>query len=264
MGLLTILKSKLPMSQILPQSETYYTPRSLLFQHDCMEVMALYPNKYFKWAICDPPYGIGLGKMAFLTERETTTLQKNGTRLTPHRKSKRHLPKSWDNQAPSQEYYDEVCRVSENQIIFGINHFDWNGVGMGRIKWDKGVADGVSFKRYEFAYCSVITYEMEIQLLWSGFCQAKSLVEPMTQQGNKRLNEKRIHPCQKPLMLYQKLYQEFDIKGPVIDTHLGAGNNRIAAYQFNCEFVGCEIDEDYIKSHALHFRQYMSQLNLFN
>ena len=74
------------------------------------------------------------------------------------------------------------------------------GVGTGRIKWDKGVAEGMSFKKYELAYCSMIDYEMESPLLWTGMCQAKSLSEPMTQQGNKKLNEKRIHPCHKPIM----------------------------------------------------------------
>ena len=79
----------------------------------------------------------------------------------------------------------------------------------------------------------MIDSEIELPLLWAGMCQAKSLTEPMTQQGNKKLNEKRIHPCHKPIMLYDIIYQTFGFDGmKVIDTHLGGGSNRISADKF--------------------------------
>ena len=99
--------------------------------------------------------------------------------------------------------------VSKHQIIFGVEYVNWEGLGTGRIKWNKGVAEGISFKPYEMAYCSFINYEMPIDLLWAGMQQAKSITEPMTSQGNKKLNEKRIHPCHKPIMLYDIIYQTF-------------------------------------------------------
>lgn len=145
-------------------------------------------DKAYDLAMCDPQYGIGVGKMAFLSEMKTTVLQKNGSRITGNGNKKPYAKKVWDEEPPPQEYFDELKRVTEHQIIFGVEYMNWEGVGPGRIKWDKGMPDGVSFNRYETAYCSLIDYERELPLLWAGMMQAKSLAEPMKQQGNKRLN----------------------------------------------------------------------------
>lgn len=84
--------------------------------------------------------------------------------------------------------------------------------------------------------------------------QAKSICEPTVQQGNKRLNEKRIHPTQKPRLLYQYLFKKFLKKGDkVLDTHLGSGSSRIVAYKMGFDFVGFEIDEDYFKDQQERF-----------
>lgn len=114
------------------------------------------------------------------------------------------------------------------------------------------------------AYCSMIDYEMDLPLLWAGMCQAKSLSEPMTQQGNKKLNEKRIHPCHKPIMLYDKLFLEFGFKGmKVIYTHLGGGSIRISADRFGVsEFVGIEIDKEHFDDQELRWSIYKSQPKL--
>ena len=227
------------------------------------DVMCQFPDKYFDWAVCDIPYGIGVAKMAYLRETNTTVKQKNGTRINPNRKKKKHAFKDWDNSTPPQEYFDELRRISENQIIFGADYTDWIGLGTGRIKWDKGFDEDVSFNRYEYAYCSAIDDEIEIPLLWAGMMQAKSLKEPMTQQGNKKLNEKRIHPCHKPVMLYDAIFLRFGIKNmKVIDTHLGSGSIRITADKFNCEFVGCEIDSEYFSDHEKRWFNYRRNLKL--
>lgn len=177
------------------------------------------PDNTYNLAVCDIPYGINVGNMAFLTEVKNTVKQKNGTRLK--NKGKVVYEKSnWDNETPPQEYFNELKRISKNQIIFGVEYVNWTGLGNARIKWIKGVPEGVSFKGYEMAYCSLIDYETEIPLLWSGMCQAKSVSEPMVQQGNKKLNEKRIHPCHKPTMLYEILIRKFCNKNDsIIDTH---------------------------------------------
>lgn len=225
------------------------------------DVIPLIPDQYYDWAVCDIPYGIGVGKMAFLKETNTTVKQKNGNRLSPTRNKKKHTLKDWDSTTPPQAYFDELKRISKNQIIFGADYTDWIGLGSGRIKWDKGVADGMSFSRYEYAYCSAIDYEMVIPLLWSGMMQAKSIKEPMTMQGNKKLNEKRIHPCHKPVMLYDTIFNEFGIKNmKVFDSHLGSGSIRITADKFNCEFVGCEIDSEYFSDHEKRWFQYKRNL----
>ena len=204
------------------------------FNEDYFDVMARYPDNHFDLACCDIPYGINVGKMAYLTEQNTQVLQKNGSKLKIKNRPKYAL-KEWDLNVPDQRYYDEVCRISKHQIIFGVEYVDWIGLGSGRIIWDKLVADGMSFNRYEKAYCSFIDFEMTVPLLWSGFMQAKSLKEPTYAKGNKKKNEKRIHPTQKPVMLYCLLYniaKEYLLKNNIVlkkvfDSCLGSGSSRI-------------------------------------
>ena len=238
--------------------------RSTVFNDDYRNILSSFEDGYFDLALCDIPYGIDVANMAFLKEVKTTVKQKNGTRLNGNTNKKVHTFKDWDKEPPPQEYFDELKRISKHQIIFGIEYVNWTGVGTGRIKWNKGVAEGMSFKKYELAYCSMIDYEMELPLLWAGMCQAKSLSEPTTQQGNKKLNEKRIHPCHKPIMLYDKLLLEFGVKGiKVIDTHLGSGSSRISADRFGVsEFVGIEIDKEHFNDHQKRWSIYKSQPKL--
>lgn len=219
------------------------------------------PDGYWDLAICDIPYGIDVGNMAYLKEKNTTVKQKNGTRLNGNRNKKTYDQKDWDRQTPPQEYFNELKRVSKHQIIFGVEYVNWSGLGSGRIKWNKGVAEGMSFKSYEMAYCSFIDNEIELPLLWAGMCQAKSLSEPMTQQGNKKLNEQRLHPCHKPTLLYDKLLLDYGFKGmKLLDTHLGAGMIRVSADRFGVsEFLGIEADEQYYSIHENMWRTYKQQ-----
>lgn len=237
---------------------------STVFNDDYRNILSRFEDGYFDLALCDIPYGIDVANMAFLRETKKTIKQKNGNRLNGSANKKVHNFKDWDKEPPPQEYYDGLKRISKHQIIFGIEYVNWTGVGTGRIKWNKGFAEGVSFKKYELAYCSMIDYEMELPLLWAGMRQAKSLSEPMTQQGNKKLNENRIHPCHKPIMLYDKLFLEFGFKGmKVIDTHLGGGSSRISSDKFGVsEFVGIEIDKEYFDEHQKRWSIYKSRLKL--
>ena len=239
-------------------------PISEVHNEDYKDFLKRLPYKFADIAICDIPYGIGVGEMAFLKEMNTTVKQKNGTRLNGNRNKKPYTQKKWDNYVPDQSYFDELRRVSKHQIIFGVDYVDWSGLGNGRIKWDKGFAEEMSFKRYEVAYCSVIDYELTLPLLWAGMCQAKSLSEPMTQQGNKKLNERRIHPCHKPILLYRAILGMFTKEGDVIiDTHLGGGSNRIASYEMNRNFYACEIDEEYFRLEEKRFENFKAQGKLF-
>lgn len=238
--------------------------RSIVYNEDCMERMNRFPDGYFDLAIVDIPYGINVGKMAFLTESKTTVKQKNGTRLNPRKKEYGYSIKDWDKEPPKQKYFDELKRISKEQIIFGIEYVDWQGVGTGRIKWNKGVAEGVSFKDHELAYASMIDHTEELDLLWAGMMQAKSISEPMTQQGNKKLNEKRIHPCHKPRLLYRKLIADYGFEGmKLIDTHLGSGSIRLEADLAGCFFVGIEIDTEYFQKQEKRFNDFKKQLRLW-
>jgi site-specific DNA-methyltransferase (adenine-specific) len=228
------------------------------YNRDCMEAMKEFKDKHFELAIVDPPYGINVSKLAYTQEENRLCKQKNGSKLRVKKLKYEH--KDWDRETPPQEYFEELKRVSIHQIIFGIEYFKWNDVGTGRIKWDKGVPEGVSFNRYETAYCSMIHHIHELPLLWAGMCQAKSLSEPMTQQGNKALNEKRIHPCHKPTLLYLKLMLTFAKPGDkILDTHLGSGSSRIAAHQLGYEFYGYELDAEYFAAQEKRFALVTSQ-----
>lgn len=243
---------------------TSESKESIVFNEDCMITMNRYPDNYFDIAVCDIPYGINVANMPFLKEKNTTVKQKNGNRLNPNKSKANHKNKDWDNETPTQEYFNELQRVSKHQIIFGVEYVNWEGLGTGRIKWNKGFAEEVSFKSYEMAYCSLIEDEIEINLLWAGMQQAKSIDEPMTQQGNKALNEKRIHPCHKPIMLYDTLYSIFGFNGmKVIDTHLGGGSNRISADKFNFDFIAAETDAEYYNLEQNRYKEYKSRLSLF-
>lgn len=231
---------------------------------DCMDYMATLPDKAFDLAICDVEYGINVGNMAFLSEIKTTVKQKNGTKLNGNRNKKPYKKKDWDIKPPSQEYFNELKRVCKEQIIFGIEYMDWTGAEAGRIKWDKGVAEGMSFKRYEVAYCSLIDNIVELPLLWAGMCQAKSLSEPMVQQGNKKLNEKRIHPCHKPILLYKKLLNDYAKPGDkILDTHGGSMSSAIACEHMGFDMTICELDKDYYDAGVKRFKEQTMQIDLF-
>lgn len=232
----------------------FYGQSSKVFNDDYCNITPLFSDSYFDWLIADIPYGINVGNMAYLQELN----------IKGSKNKKPHKLKDWDLSPPTQAYFDEVRRVSKNQIIFGVEYVDWHGLGSGRIKWNKGVADGMSFKNYELAYCSAIDNQIDIDLLWSGMMQAKSLSEPMTMQGNKKLNEKRIHPTQKPVLLYDKLFLDFGFQGmKVLDTHLGSGSIRISADKYGVsEFIGIEKDVDHFNDHEVRWRNYKRQFKL--
>ena len=238
--------------------------KSIVYNEDWRKTTKNIPDKYFDWVIDDVPYGIGVSKMAYLKETKTTVKQKNGTRLNGNGSKKGYTIKDWDLKAPEQDYFDEMKRISMNQIIFGVEYVNWTGLGKGRIKWNKGVAAGVSFKDYEMAYCSSIDHTHEIDLLWAGMCQAADLKNPMTQQGNKKLNEKRIHPCHKPTLLYKKIAIDFNLKGKKIYCgHNGSGSDRIAFQDYVSEFIASEIDPEYYNLQEKRYRNAFLNYKLF-
>lgn len=234
---------------------------SIVFNTHWKNITQLIPDKYFDYVVDDVPYGLNLGNMPFLKANVQVT-QKNGKKLNPNKKKKYSL-KDWDLQPPGQDYFDEMIRISKNQIIFGVEYVDWVGLGTGRIKWNKGVAKGMSFKDYEMAYCSSINHIHEIDLLWSGMMQAESLKNPMRQQGNKQLNETRIHPCQKPILLYKKIALDFDLKNKTIFCgHNGSGSDRIAFDNFCKQFIATEIDKEHFDDQQKRYQNYSSALSL--
>ena len=91
-----------------------------------------------------------------------------------------------------------------------------------------------------------------------------SVAEGHIQQGNKALNEVRIHPTQKPVALYDWLFERYASPGMrVLDTHLGSGSSRIAAYKAGLDFTGFEIDRTYFDAAEKRFSKFADQISLF-
>jgi len=232
-----------------------------LFNEDCMVVMSRYPDNAFDLAVVDPPYGIGASKP---TNKQGYVLQSNGTKTFLPDAGYKH--KEWDNEIPNDDYFKELIRVSKNQIIWGYNYYKLS-LGAGRIIWDK-VNDHMDQNDCEIAFYSGNKRQDIVRYMWAGFCQGamagKDLKNSKLQIGDKRKNEKRIHPTQKPIKLYEWLLSNYAKPGDrILDTHLGSGSSAIAAHYGGFEFVGCELDEDYFKAAQERIKRETAQLAMF-
>lgn len=193
---------------------------------DCMEGMKTFPDNYFDLAIVDPPYGIGI----------------NSSGRLGHYGGK---GKSWDDNEPTQEYFNELERVSKNRIIWGGNYFGMPPTRCFLI-WDKQQPEGVSFASCEYA--------------WTSFDRSAKTFYMRPQNAD----NKRIHPTQKPVQLYKwllKNYAEKDFK--ILDTHVGSGSSIIAFEHFGCEWIGFEIDAEYHKAATERIKNELAQTRLF-
>ncbi|MCP1103738.1 DNA methyltransferase [Aequitasia blattaphilus] len=194
--------------------------------------MRKFPDNYFDLAITDPPYFNGPNRRKYYGRSESTTNIK---------RVKYGVIDKWD--VPGQEYFDELQRVSKHQIIWGINYYDVV-LGPGRIIWDK-VNGSSSFSDCEIAYCSKHDSVRMFRYMWNGMMQGKSIEEGHIQQGNKRLNEKRIHPTQKPVNLYRWILNTYGKPGDrILDTHVGSASSLIACDELGYLFVGFELDKE--------------------
>ena len=222
---------------------------------DCMVYMRTLPANAFDLAIVDPPYGRGEHGGI---KRSSLAKQKNG-KMTFVRDGN-YDKKTWDEKPPTDEYFDELERVSVNQIIFGVNYFDRAFKG-GRIVWDK-VNDGANQSGAEIAYNSLNQRVDILRYMWRGMLQGDE-VGSMRAQGNKRKQEARIHPTQKPIKLYEWILSRYAEPGQwIFDTHLGSGSSAIAAHRHNFPFVGCEIDPGYHQAAMERFESETSQLSI--
>ena len=199
---------------------------------DCMDLMREYPDGHFDLAIVDPPYGIG-------RDGAERTTSKHGGR-------KAHERKGWDSSPPDRRYFDELRRVSKNQIIWGANYYPEHlRSSMGWIFWDKGQricnSDG--------------------ELAYSSFGRALRVVE---MNRVELLKEGTIHPTQKPRKLYEWLLANYANPGDrILDTHLGSGSIAIACHYRQHHLTACEIDPDYYAAAMERIEAETRQLTLF-
>lgn len=225
-------------------------PTSDVYNIDCLEYMRTLPDNAFTLAIADPPYGIGADRPAM---KPSQVKQRNGLYLPV--KNPDYGKKDWDAQPPNQEFFDELARVCENVIIWGANYFGLKG---GMIVWDKMNGDCDQYG-CEIAYQSFDLRTDIVHYMWHGMFQGECCSTDVNtanrQQGNKLLNEQRIHPTQKPIALYAWLLQRYTMGGVIFDPMMGSQSSRIAAYKLGLDYVGCELDEEYFNKGCERFER---------
>ena len=193
---------------------------------DNMELMARYPDKYFDLAIVDPEFGIGIG---------------NSPRLVTDKGLK---PKEWDNKPIDMKYFDELFRVSKNQIIWGGNYYALPA-NKHCIIWDKKQPEKMSFGMFDYA--------------WTSFDGANKIYRKSVQD-----EKDKIHPTQKPVALYKWLLDKYAKQGDkILDTHLGSGSIAIACHDYGFELTACELDAEYYEAAKKRFLNHSAQQKLF-
>ena len=205
--------------------------KSEVFNMDCIEGMKQYPDKYFELAIVDPPYGININVSM--------------GRRKGDKKSDYHKFAGDDLFIPNKNYFDELFRVSQNQIIWGGNYMtEFLKPSPCWLLWDKGFSEDVTFAQFELA--------------WTSFSSSAKKYDKTPNQLN------RIHPTQKPVSLYKWILSKYGKEGDnILDTHLGSGSSRIASYDMGFEFIGFELDKDYFNASKKRFQQHINQLTIF-
>jgi len=232
-----------------------------LIHGDSLQALKGYGDNHFDVAIIDPPYGIKMDGRG-MPSKAGLAKQKNGNKLSVKRNN--YKGKEWDNKSPDKCFFDEVMRVSKNQIIWGANHFIskipydsscW-------IVWDK-VNGTTNQSDCELAWTSFSTAVRQYEFMWSGMCQGSN-ENGRVMQGNKKLNEKRIHPTQKPVKLYKWILENYTSEGDLIlDTHLGSGSIAIACHQMQRKLIGYEIDAEYYEKAFKRFKEQTAQQALW-
>ncbi len=219
------------------------------YNMDCMKGMKQFSDKYFDLAIVDPPYGLDIGQMSYT----------NGVQIVECALAKRtdySGHSEWDKKPPSEDYFKELFRVSKNQIIWGGNYFaDKLPVTKSWIVWDKRCEEKYSndFADCELAWCSKGVARV-YRYLYSGMMQ-----------GNMKNKEKRFHPTQKPVCLYEWLLNQYaDENDIILDTHVGSASSLIACHRTQHNFVGFELDEEYFKKAKERLDAEINQMTIFD
>ena len=218
------------------------TDKITITNEDCMELLKRTPDNFYDLALVDPPYGIKRGG-----QEETFTKNRK-------HKRKHHKHKDWDSQTPKKEYFNELFRVSKNQIIWGANYFvEFLNLGtMGWVFWYKG-QDGLSMSDGEIAFTSFQKATRQINI-------------------NRGLISKHggsIHPTQKPVKLYEWLLMNYAKEGEkILDTHGGSMSIALAVDNMNkingmnLSLDLCELDKEYFDSGVKRIKNHVSQTKI--
>lgn len=222
-----------------------------LVNGDCLEVLRTLPALSFDLAIVDPPYFSGPERRRYY-----------GSKVSATQVERREYPVSNKWIVPGPEYFMELERVAQYFIVWGCNYYN-HIFPPGRIVWDK--CNGKStFSDAEIAATNLFDSVRLFPFMWNGMCQGKSILEGRTMQGNKKKNEHRIHPTQKPVALYEWLLTTYAKKGwKILDTHLGSGSIAIACHELGFSLMGIEIDKQYYDGARKRLLEYQKIPTLF-
>lgn len=211
---------------------------SEVFNMDCVAYMQTLPDNFFDLAIVDPPYGIG----------ECGGDKNRRRKGDNHKKIVTHTKKEWDNEKPNSEYFKELFRVSENQIVWGGNYFsEYLPSRMGWVFWNKLIGGDFS----------------DGELAWTSWQRALRMYT-YSYHGDTKGGHSRIHPTQKPIALYKWLIEKYAKAGDkLFDSHMGSQSSRIAAYHMGFDYWGCELDEEYFNNGNKRFIRETMQQSLF-
>jgi site-specific DNA-methyltransferase (adenine-specific) len=210
------------------------------FNQDCMEAMAEMEDNAFDLAIVDPPYGI---------KRDNTFHGSGGFYETWTTKNE-YPQKDWDADTPTREYFEQLIRVSQNVIVCGGNYFTEHlPTARHWIVWDKQ---------------NTMPTFSDCELIYTNFDRSSVKKFVFGWNGLMAREKSRIHPTQKPVALYKWLLTNYAKPGQrILDTHLGSGSSRIAAYDLGFDFTGYELDADYFNAQEARFANHIAQPNFF-
>ena len=206
------------------------TDKLTITNEDNMELMARYPDNYFDLAIVDPPYGLG-----------NKLVDGGGTRKAKFDNNRESI--KWDD-LPTNEYFNELFRVSKNQIIWGSNYFNLPATRC-NIIWDK---------MQEFT-------GSDFELAWTSFDKASKAFRMSRVEA---YSQGKIHPTQKPIELYKWILDKYaKPNDKILDTHLGSGSIAIACHDYGFDFTACELDKEYYDKAIQRIQNHLLQQKLF-
>lgn len=225
----------------MPQFNPVKIGLATLMQVDCMEYMATLPDKHFELAIVDPPYGIA-----------RLSVEENRDPNSKFRRSMSKMvdsAKKWNSIKPTELYFNELFRISKEQIVWGANNFQLPESEYFCV-WDKQQTVD-NFASAEYAWVSMNYWKKPAKVFRYQIHAANA-------------SESKIHPTQKPIKLYEWLLTNYAKAGDkILDTHLGSMSSVIAANKMGFELTGCELDADYFAAGCKRVESALAQGDMF-
>jgi site-specific DNA-methyltransferase (adenine-specific) len=205
-----------------------------IHNQDCLEAMKLMQDNEFDLAIVDPPYGIKRFE------------KPSGTTRFKNSKLMQEKGLTWDTK-PTKEYWNQLFRISKNQIVWGANNFEMPPSEYFCIWNKKQTVD--NFATAEYAWVSM------------GLKKPAKIFDYSIHKHN---HTNKIHPTQKPVKLYEWLLMNYAKDGDkILDTHLGSGSIAIACHNLGYDLTGYELDKEYYDNAIKRIKNHQAQTRIF-